>query len=171
MTETPKPYAAATTDYLGCEYISLDIEGIEKIAAAGSQGPTDVVYLYAGSPPPPPLLVGWQSMETDPKNGKHCILAIKSGAFVYSIQGSFANGKWLNAADIDSEPLAWMPNVRLPAEFCPLTDEYRARAALSAPEAEKNVGFVGGVRFNLDGTYEFEEDGQFPSPLKTGGAE
>lgn len=44
------PYAATTTDYLGCEYMSHDVAGIEKIAGAGSMGPTEVTYLYAGSP-------------------------------------------------------------------------------------------------------------------------
>lgn len=111
--------------YLGdlvCE--ATDESAAKKIAAA------------LNTPPSLPAenVVGWQPMETAPKNGKHCILAIKSGAFVYSIQGSFANGKWLNAADIDSEPLAWMPNVRLPAEFCPWADAFKDRAALSAPQ-------------------------------------
>lgn len=41
-----EPYAAMTVDYLGCEYLSRDVENIEKIAAAGSKGPTEVVYLY-----------------------------------------------------------------------------------------------------------------------------
>jgi hypothetical protein len=45
------PYAATTTDYLGCEYMSQDVSGIEKIAASGSMGPTEVIYLYAGSAP------------------------------------------------------------------------------------------------------------------------
>lgn len=47
-----EPYAAMTVDYLGCEYLSRDVEGIEKIAAAGSKGPTEVVYLYAAPPAP-----------------------------------------------------------------------------------------------------------------------
>lgn len=69
----------------------------------------------------------WQSMETAPTNGKHCILAIKSGAFVYSIQGAYMMGEWHNAANIKAEPLAWMPNVMLPDEFCPWTEEYKAK--------------------------------------------
>lgn len=63
--------------------------------------------------------VGWQPMETAPLDGKHCILAIKSGPFVYSIQGAFMKGKWMNAADIQSEPLCWMPNVKIPDQFLP----------------------------------------------------
>lgn len=47
-----EPVAAMTTDYLGCEYVSMDVAGIEKIAASGSKGPTEVVYLYAAPPAP-----------------------------------------------------------------------------------------------------------------------
>ncbi|WP_262527790.1 hypothetical protein [Agrobacterium tumefaciens] len=54
-----EPYAAITVDYLGCEYLSRDVENIEKIAAAGSKGPTEVVYLFRGtrskSPSPKPV--------------------------------------------------------------------------------------------------------------------
>lgn len=45
-----EPVAAMTKDYLGCEYVSMDVAGIEKIAAAHSKGPTEVVYLYAAPP-------------------------------------------------------------------------------------------------------------------------
>ncbi|CAN7301136.1 hypothetical protein LJR221_001498 [Agrobacterium tumefaciens] len=41
-----EPVAAMTTDYLGCEYVSMDVSGIEKIAASGSEGSTEVIYLY-----------------------------------------------------------------------------------------------------------------------------
>ncbi len=44
-----EPYAAMTVDYLGCEYLSRDVENIEKIAAAGSKGPTEVIYLFRGT--------------------------------------------------------------------------------------------------------------------------
>lgn len=44
-----EPYAAMTVDYLGCEYLSRDVENIEKIAAAGSNCPTEVVYLFRGT--------------------------------------------------------------------------------------------------------------------------
>lgn len=47
-----EPVAAMTTDYLGCEYVSMDVASIEKIAAAGSKGPTEVVFLYAAPPAP-----------------------------------------------------------------------------------------------------------------------
>ncbi|WP_225246527.1 hypothetical protein [Agrobacterium tomkonis] len=48
----PSPYAAATTDHTGCVHIGA-VKGIEAIAAAGSKGPTEVVYLYAGPAPSP----------------------------------------------------------------------------------------------------------------------
>lgn len=81
----------------------------------------------------------WQPMETAPLDGRHCILAVKTGAFIYSIQGAFMKGKWMNAADIDGEPLAWMPNIRLPDEFCPWTDEYKFRAATKLGEVAGKV--------------------------------
>lgn len=74
-------------------------------------------------------LVGWQSMDTAPKDGKHCILAMKRGPFVYAIQGAFMNGKWMNAGDIEGDPLCWMPNVRVPAHFLPWTEEFKARTS------------------------------------------
>lgn len=89
------------------------------------------LYEHSPAPPPSPQVVGWQSMETAPLDGKHCILAIKTGCFVYSIQGAFMSGKWMNAGDIKGEPLAWMPNILLPDEFCPWTDAFKARAALA----------------------------------------
>lgn len=80
----------------------------------------------------------WLPMETAPLDGKHCILAIQTvdRCFVYSIQGAFMGGEWLNAANIKTEPLAWMPNVLLPDEFCPWTDEYKARAAAALKKME-----------------------------------
>lgn len=77
----------------------------------------------------------WQSMDTAPKTGVHCVLAIKSGPFVYAIQGAFMNGKWMNAADIDVEPLCWMPNIRIPNEFLPWTEEYEAAKAVALVDA------------------------------------
>jgi hypothetical protein len=72
----------------------------------------------------------WQPMDTAPLDGKHCILSLQAGSgFMYSVEGAFMQGKWMNAADIDSEPLAWMPNVRLPEELCPWTDAFKARIA------------------------------------------
>ena len=80
--------------------------------------------------------VEWKSMDEAPLDGKYVILAIKTGAFVYSIQGAFMNGKWMNAADIAAEPLAWMPNVLLPDEFCPWTDEFKAKNWVSDVQPE-----------------------------------
>jgi len=44
--EQAEPAAAYTIDYLGCEHVSRDVESIERSAANGSHGPTEVVYLY-----------------------------------------------------------------------------------------------------------------------------
>lgn len=51
---TAERVAAITTDYLGCEYVSSDIANIEKIASAGTKGPTPVRYLYDKPQQPAP---------------------------------------------------------------------------------------------------------------------
>lgn len=110
MTETPKPYAAATTDYLGCEYFSFDVENIEKIAAAGSQGPTEVVYLYAGSPPPQSHVMGMRDTIAN---------IIDPHSFMPDNSGDYIVGEIVK----QSRELA-------------LSKADRILAALSAPEAE-----------------------------------
>lgn len=62
---------------------------------------------------------GWQPMETAPLDGKHCILAVQEGAFIYSVQGSFDGKRWNAVHAVGVKPLCWMPNVRLPPEFLP----------------------------------------------------
>lgn len=62
---------------------------------------------------------GWRSMETAPLDGKHCILSIQEGAFIVSVQGFYHGGKWIAVHRADVQPLAWMPNILLPAELCP----------------------------------------------------
>ena len=63
---------------------------------------------------------GWRPMSSAPKDGKHCILAVKSGGgFVYSVQGAFHLGQWNCVMGDNVEPLCWMPNVRIPDEFLP----------------------------------------------------
>jgi hypothetical protein len=57
----------------------------------------------------------WRTMDTAPKDGKHCILAVREGAFIYSVQGACHNGKWDAVHRSNVDPLAWMPNVLLPA--------------------------------------------------------
>lgn len=59
--------------------------------------------------------IGWQPMSEAPTDGTHCILAVRSGPFIFATQGAYLSGEWC-AAFIDGpvEPLAWMPNVRLP---------------------------------------------------------
>ena len=63
---------------------------------------------------------GWQSMETAPTNGKHCILAVpEPSGFVYSVQGAYQDGQW-NAVHRDNvKPLAWTPNKLLPDHLRP----------------------------------------------------
>jgi hypothetical protein len=63
--------------------------------------------------------LAWSPMDSAPKDGKHCILSIPSGGFAYTVQGAFMGGKWINALNVDAEPLAWMPNVMLPDAYCP----------------------------------------------------
>lgn len=78
----------------------------------------------------------WRGMDSAPKDGKHSIFAIKFGPFVYAVQGTWDahHQKWINAADREGEYLAWMPNIMLPDEFRPWTDEYKARASLKGDE-------------------------------------
>lgn len=73
----------------------------------------------------------WQAMDSAPKDGKNCILAVQSGPFVYAVQGMFHQGEWHNAANIKAEPLCWMPNALIPDEFLPWTEAFNARAALT----------------------------------------
>lgn len=46
--EQREPVAAYTVDLTGCEHLSRDVANIERIAAAGSEGPTAVHPLYTG---------------------------------------------------------------------------------------------------------------------------
>jgi len=46
--EQREPVAAYTVDLTGCEHLSRDVANIERIAAAGSEGPTAVHHLYTG---------------------------------------------------------------------------------------------------------------------------
>lgn len=59
-----EPFAAMTTDYLGCEDLSRDVSNIEEIAASGSQGPTEVIYLY-DTPQQPAPSVAVKALEWD----------------------------------------------------------------------------------------------------------
>lgn len=82
----------------------------------------------------------WRPMSEAPTDGKHVILAVRTecGCFVYSVQGAFMMGEWFNAANIKTDPLAWMPNVSLPDIFCPWTDEFKA-AAIAKAEGRPNA--------------------------------
>lgn len=61
----------------------------------------------------------WRAMDTAPLDGKHCIIAVQDGAFIYSVQGSFDGKRWNAVHAAGVKPLCWMPNVRLPSEFLP----------------------------------------------------
>ena len=71
--------------------------------------------------------MNWKPMSEAPTNGKHAILAVTRGPFIYAIQGAFMDGKWMNAADIQSDPLCWMPLTLIPNQFLPWTEEYKAK--------------------------------------------
>ncbi|HAU76315.1 MAG TPA: hypothetical protein DCW88_12530 [Agrobacterium sp.] len=73
-------------------------------------------------------VAGWQSMDSAPKDGKHCLIAVKTGPFVYAVQGAFLDGEWENVAGINSEPLCWMALTRIPPVYLPWTDEFAAAA-------------------------------------------
>lgn len=72
---------------------------------------------YAALPQPSP----WRNMACAPKDGKHCILAVKEGAFIYSVQGCFQGGQWNAVHRENVDPLCWMPNVRLPSDYTALS--------------------------------------------------
>ncbi|MBK3745829.1 hypothetical protein G3A39_42485 [Paraburkholderia aspalathi] len=62
---------------------------------------------------------GWRDMATAPLNGRHCILAVPCGSFIYSVQGAYQDGRWNAVHQENVRPLCWMPNVLLPDEFRP----------------------------------------------------
>jgi len=63
----------------------------------------------------------WRTIDSAPKDGRHCILSVPHGAFFYSVQGCYdeLRKRWVHVLNTDEQPLAWMPNVLLPAEFKP----------------------------------------------------
>lgn len=61
----------------------------------------------------------WRDMADAPRDGKNVILAVQSGPFVHAVSGCYMSGEWHNAADIEAEPLCWMPSVKIPDEFLP----------------------------------------------------
>lgn len=66
----------------------------------------------------------WQPMSEAPTDGTHCILAVRSGPFIFSVQGAYLSGDWCAASEMGPvEPLAWMPNVRLPEWAMPWKQE------------------------------------------------
>ncbi|WPE19905.1 hypothetical protein [Shinella zoogloeoides] len=61
----------------------------------------------------------WQSMDTAPLDGTHCILSLQEDAFIVSVQGFHHRGKWIAVHRDDVQPLAWMPNILLPDDLAP----------------------------------------------------
>ena len=108
----------------------------ETVAAAKAAAQADYEARILGrldSPPDHGGGEGWQSMETAPTNGKHCILAVQEpGGFIYSMQGAYQDGQWNAVHRDDVKPLAWMPNVLLPEHLRPLP----IRAAASMQESK-----------------------------------
>lgn len=68
--EQVEPAAAYTIDYLGCEYVSRDVESIKRVAARGDHGPTEVVYLYEH----PSAVTAVQSTHRHKKRGTRYVL-------------------------------------------------------------------------------------------------
>lgn len=101
------PYAI---DCVGCGMDFTPREGMEVFEAWNRRAPLPI----AGKGDE-----GWQAIDTAPKDGKHCLLAVKEGPFIYVVQGAFHAGQW-NAVHRDNvAPLCWMPNIRIPAKFIP----------------------------------------------------
>lgn len=105
-----QPFAAMTTDYLGCEFMSRDVAQIERIAKGGSKGPTPVTYLFDA--PPAPKVTGIRTVaelpmtafadaapQRDEFNGEQTILTYSANVGTWDL-AFFASGeefpeKWL----------------------------------------------------------------------------
>lgn len=81
-----EPVAAMTTDYLGCEYVSMDVAGIEKIAAAHSKGPTEVVYLYAAPPVPSAAVKALEWIVQHPEESNASVWDVAKNALSAQVQ-------------------------------------------------------------------------------------
>lgn len=69
----------------------------------------------------------WKDISEAKTDGTHYILAVKSGPFVYAIEGAYMDGKWMNAADISGDVLCFMENIRIPERFLPWEPGYKDR--------------------------------------------
>lgn len=71
----------------------------------------------------------WKSMNSAPTDGRHVIVAVQTkSSFVYSVEGAFMNGRWMNAFDIAEAPLCWRHKPLIPEVFLPWTEEFAAEA-------------------------------------------
>jgi len=53
---------------------------------------------------------GWQPIESAPKDGKHVLLCVQSGAFFYAVEGACHAGEWLAAFHREPvQPVYWAP--------------------------------------------------------------
>ncbi|CUX27035.1 hypothetical protein AGR8A_Cc60460 [Agrobacterium fabrum str. J-07] len=86
-------FAAMTTDYLGCEYLSRDVANIENIAASGSEGPTEVIYFYT-APPVPSVAVVSLIWEPHGSGWRGC------GPLIYSVFPAQYGGGWWAALEM-----------------------------------------------------------------------
>lgn len=58
---------------------------------------------------------GWRPIESAPKDGKHVLLCVQSGAFFYAVEGAYHGGEWLAAFRREPvQPVYWAPK---PAGF------------------------------------------------------
>jgi hypothetical protein len=76
-------------------------------------------------PPVAAEQVAWETMASAPLNGKHVLLAVPDGAFVWTVEGSFDGKDWNAVHASKVRPLYWMPKPKLPDDWIEL------RAALS----------------------------------------
>ncbi|NTF23538.1 hypothetical protein G6L37_34775 [Agrobacterium rubi] len=77
----------------------------------GSTAETRITPLFSA------IASAWRDMSSAPTNGRHCILAVKEGAYFYIVQGAFSNGVWNAVHRENVKPLCWMPNFLLPVKF------------------------------------------------------
>jgi hypothetical protein len=115
---SPEPYAACTIDHTGCDHMSRDIELIKRIAAAGSKGPTEVYYLYAGAAPTPSSSSGWHShdgmLDPDIPGDTLVQVCFRDGDIAFGVVHDWdQNWHWADSEEGVKAPgaiVAWRPH-------------------------------------------------------------